>query len=446
MLLGACGAPSASPAASVQTDATAPPSPTASPTPASGEVMPAPGSDSSVYAPNPAAIVVALEAGHGGCLDWGVADPAERGQEYAEKAITLAIAQRLRDALTAEGVTVVMVRDDDVALAGDDYAPLSCFGAPFRDVNGDGVAGFGPDVPEGTRTRDELQARLDLANVMRADVLLSIHVDSVADDAGNLLPVARSETFYTDETTWGPTASAELAAGLQAGVMSALAGVAGYERQDRGVNAHNLYIVAPPLFEPTPERPDPVRQPTRGALMPAVLVEIGSISLPAEHAMLLDQAGQQAAADGLLEGLVAYFSARELAARIEMAEIDRAPVPEVRPGGGPPYRVPSLAAGADGTTVALRLTNTGIAPWPADVQLVVGWEPSEEPYLRASPDSLEALDAFVPSLAPGESVSLVVTLSPGSAARQVAWISLAFGEDTMAELGSPPLQVALEAS
>jgi len=406
--------------------------------------MPAPGSDSSVYAPNPGAIVVALEAGHGGCLDWGVADPAGRGQDVAEKAITLAVADRLRDALEAEGVTVVMVREEDEALAGDDYPPLGCTGPAFRDVNGDGIAGFGPDVPDGTRTRDELQARLDLANLVRADVLLSIHVDSIADETGTLLPVARTETFYSDETPWGTTASASLAGALQAGVMSALAQVAGYERQDRGINAHNLYIVAPPLFEPTPDRSDPVRQPTRGALMPAVLVEVGSISLPAEHALLLDPAGQQAAVAGLLEGLVAHLTGRELAARIEPADVARGIPPEPHPGDGPPYWAAALSGGED-ATVALRLINTGNQAWPADLRLVAGWETSDAPYLRAPPSTLSELDVEVPPLAPGESVVVIVALDPpASEARQVAWISLDDGEPTLAEIGSPPLQVSLD--
>ena len=54
-------------------------------------VEPAPGSDSEVYAPNPEAIVVAIDAGHGGCLDWGVPDPSQRGVELAEKTMTLVI-------------------------------------------------------------------------------------------------------------------------------------------------------------------------------------------------------------------------------------------------------------------------------------------------------------------------------------------------------------------
>ena len=56
-----------------------------------------------------------------------------------------------------------MTRDDDVALAGDDYPDLGCHGPPWRDVNGDGESGFDP--VGAIRTRDELQARLDLANL-----------------------------------------------------------------------------------------------------------------------------------------------------------------------------------------------------------------------------------------------------------------------------------------
>jgi hypothetical protein len=83
-----------------------------------------------VYEPNPRAIVVAIDAGHGGCLDWGVPDPSRRGVELAEKAMTLGIAQRLRDLLEADGIGVVMIREDDEALAGDFYPELGCEARP----------------------------------------------------------------------------------------------------------------------------------------------------------------------------------------------------------------------------------------------------------------------------------------------------------------------------
>ena len=74
------------------------------------------------------------------------------------------------------------------------------------------------------------------------------------------------------------TSRLRLAQAIQDGVVAAMDGVADYERQDRGIQAHNLFIVAPPLLETTPDRPDPRKQPTRGALMPAVLTEVGSIT------------------------------------------------------------------------------------------------------------------------------------------------------------------------
>ncbi|HUF06699.1 MAG TPA: N-acetylmuramoyl-L-alanine amidase [Candidatus Binatia bacterium] len=390
-----------------------------------------------MYAPNPGAIVVAIEAGHGGCLDWGVPDPARRGEAYAEKTITLAVALALAERLEASGVTTVLVRDGDEALAGDDYPDLGCHGAPFRDVNGDGFVGFGgEELPEGTRTRDELQARIDLANLSAADVLLSLHVDSITDAAGNQLPIARTETFYTDETPWGDARSRPLAEALQLHVVAAMASVAGYEREDRGTDARNLYIVAPPLLEETPERPDRLKQPTRGALMPAVLVEIGTITLSAEHELLLTPEGAAAAASGLFEGLADFFGARELSGRIALA--DPSPRrPAAVDGVGPPFWPPAAPDGQ----VRLRLTNTGTARWPEGMALVAGWEASEEPYLAFPPAARSTVVADVPSLEPGASVVIEVTLPPAPPARGVAWISLEHEGETLADHGSPALQL-----
>ena len=431
--LAACGTDApASPASTPSAAASASASPSAEPTPGTGEVMPAPGSSSEVYAPNPGAIVVAIEAGHGGCLDWGVPDPRERGREYSEKAITMAIARALADLLAADGVRPVLIREGDEALAGDRYPALGCDGEPFRDVNGDGLAGFGPDLPEATRTRDELQARLDRANLVRADVLVSIHVDSITDAAGTLLPVARTETFYTDETPWGVSASEPLAASVQASVVAAIDVVAGYERQDRGINAHNLYIVAPPLLEPTPERPDRLRQPTRGALMPAILVEVGTITLPEEHELLLGEEGASAAARGIFGGLAAWFAERDLAGRIAVdgAEVGR--LPEALPGDGPPYRAEPVAGGP----LRLRVTNTGTRAWEPGARLVVGSVASDVPYHYGLPEEVTPVGPALPALAPGEAA--VVAVDPPAG---LAWFSLRIGSENLADHGSPALQL-----
>ena len=437
--LVACGSSVTSPTPSASADADpslAAPSQHASEAPAIGAVEPAPGSDSEVYSPNPEAIVVAIDAGHGGCLDWGVPDPSERGVELAEKTMTLGMARALRDRLEADGITVVMIRDGDDALAGDDYPELGCDGPAWRDVNGDGEAGFDPEGA--TRTRDELQARLDLANLAGADAFVSIHVNSPFD-GGQRIEIAFSETFYTDETPWGADATERLARGIQDGVVASLAAIADYERGDRGITAHNFYLVAPTLFEPTPERPDPVRQPTRGALMPTVLAEVGSITLRAEHDLLASPAGQAAVADGLFAGIVDFFSKRETAVRIGLEDGSPGAPLEAVPGDGPPFWAPPAPDGP----IRLRVTNTGTAAIQAGAGLVAGWEASEQPYLAAPPGELNPIGEPLPALEPGESVVIAVDLPDGPVgARGLAWISLLMDGTTLSDLGSPALQLA----
>jgi len=439
LALVACGGDAVDPTVTPAPSAPAPAaSESAEPSPSAGEVEPPPGSSSRIYAPNPAAIVVAVEAGHGGCLDWGVPDPEERGREFSEKAITMSIARALADRLEADGVTPILIRDGDEALAGDLYSPLGCEGEPFRDVNGDELAGFGPDVPEATRTRDELQARLDRANLAGADVLVSLHVDSITDAAGNLLPIARTETFYTDETPWGVPAAQRLAEEIQRALVVAMDAAAGYERQDRGTNAHNLYIVAPPLVETTPERDDPKRQPTRGALMPAVLVEVGTITLPAEHELLLGDEGAAAAATGIFDGLAAWFGVRELAGRIALADADPSRAPTAVPGDGPPFVAPPIGEGP----LRLRVTNTGTRAWPAGARIVGGWQADAAPYLYLPPDEIAAIGPELPALEPGASVIVTVVPPEPPAGGGLAWFSLRVGDETLADHGSPALQLS----
>ncbi len=442
--LVACGAdatsPTVDPTPSVVPSSPPPSEPSASSTAgAPGAVQPAPGSDSVVYPPNPGAIVVAIDAGHGGCLDWGVPDPSRRGVELAEKTMTLAMARALRDRLEVEGIRVVMIRDGDDALAGDNYPELGCDGPAWRDVNGDGEAGFDPEGA--TRTRDELQARLDVANLTEADAFVSIHVNSPFD-GGQTIEVAFTETFYTDETPWGVDATERLARGVQDGVVSSMSAAASYDRGDRGITAHNFYLVAPTLFEPTPERPDPVKQPTRNALMPTVLAEVGSITLRAEHDLLASEAGHAAVADGLYAGLVDYFAGRELAVRIGLEGASVGVPPAPAPGDGPPYWAPVLPGGP----LPLRVTNTGSAAIREGARIVAGWSASDEPYLPAPPADLAPIGQPLPALAPGESVIVEVDLPAAPAgARALAWISLLTDGTTLAELGSPPLQLASRA-
>jgi N-acetylmuramoyl-L-alanine amidase len=388
-----------------------------------------------VYAPNPSAIVVAIDPGHGGCLDWGVPNPYDNKVAKSEKADTLGIALALRDLLKAQGVTVVLTRTEDAALAGDLYPPLGCNGAPFRDVNSDGVAGFGPSVPEATRTRDELSARIDLANLARADLFVSIHINSMTEN-GVLFKIAATQTFYTDAFPWAD-ASRRLASAVEADVSKSMRKAGAYSRQDRGIDgtAPYLYVLKPPGSD--------AKSPRRGLQMPAILSEVGSVSLRAESELLATTAGREAAATGVYDGIVDYLHQRQVAGRIDalIPGGSAGTPPDAVPGKGPPFWAPVLPAVAP---VSVRLTNTGMASWPAGLRLAAAWQASRSPYLAAAPAHLVPMAVDIPALKPGESVELTVPLQvPASSSRQVAWITLVTPDGTaFTSTGSPPTQLA----
>ncbi len=430
LALVACATGSPSPGSSADPAASVGGSPASSA--GIGQVIPAPGSDSRIFAPNPAAIVVAIDPGHGGCLDWGVPNPYDNTVERSEKALTLAISLALRTGLEAEGVTVVMTRDTDVALAGDLYPDLGCQGDPFRDVNGDGEVGFGPGIPEHTRTRDELSAHIDLVNLARADVLLSVHINSFTEN-GVVIEVAGTETYWTDETPWGVPHSERLAGMVQQEVVAALDALAPYDRQDRGTDAVNYYVIAPATTSGDPS------EPRRGSLMPAVLAEVGSMSLAAEADLLATPEGQDAIAAALVDALVAWFGDRDLSARLdlEVSGGEAGQVQVVVPGTGPPYWPLALV---ETTGLEIRLTNTGTSAWPADGALLFGWMPTDDPYL-ARPPELTPLSTAVPDLAPGESVVLALDLPTAAGERTVGWLTVRLDDVVLADTGNPALQV-----
>ena len=168
--------------------------------------------------------------------------------------------------------------------------------------------------------------------------------------------------------------------------------------------------------------------------MPAVLSEVGSISLQAEATSLGDPATQAALADGLFDGLATWFAARPLAVHWS---IDGEAMPQPVPGDGPPFWAATQAA----TSVLVTLTNTGTRTWPADVRLLRGWEVSDDPYLRRAP-ALDGLAVDLPQLRAGESVTTELPIDPPPGERAVAWIDLEVDGQRLSDLGSAALQLA----
>ena len=183
-----------------------------------------------------------------------------------------------------------------------------------------------------------------------------------------------------------------------------------------------------------------VKQPTRGGLMPVVLSEVGSITLRSEHDLLASPDGQQAVAEGLLDGIAGFFGERRAggAHRPRRCEpVGQAPQPVA--GDGPIVWAPVAPDGP----LALRLTNTGTVAWPPGIALVAGWTVSDQPYLAKAPDELEPLELEIPALAPGESV--VVSRSCRRHRPALArWHGSRWGmrQQRSRTSGRPPLQLA----
>lgn len=185
---------------------------------------------------------IAIDAGHGG-NDTGAIGPAGT----TEKSVTLRIAKKVQEILTANGAQVFMTRTTDTEVS-----------------------------PKHANATDdeELQARCDVANDNNADVFVCIHLDSFSSGA------ARGTTgyYYADASANG----IRLADAVRAGVVKQL------KTDDRGAKSCHFYVV-------------------KHTVMPATLVEVAFLSNPQEEKLLNSDAGVQRAAQGIVDGLVAYF-------------------------------------------------------------------------------------------------------------------------------------------
>lgn len=221
--------------------------------------------------------VIVLDPGHG-----GVETGAVGARGLMEKSVALDIARRLRTALAADDVTVVLTRDGD------------------RHV--------------------ELDERTAIANHNSADLFVSIHLN-----ASRRVTARGAETYYlsTDATDdeARTLAGLENASAADPGNAQAVP-----EMRDRGLDmvlwdlAQNQYLaesaalaeaVQLELNQLAGTRDRGVRQaPFRvlvGATMPAILVEVGFVTSP-DEALLFEQTGyRDRVADALARAIREYL-------------------------------------------------------------------------------------------------------------------------------------------
>jgi N-acetylmuramoyl-L-alanine amidase len=217
---------------------------------------------------------VAIEAGHGGPYWWGAGGYDADGNQLAEKDLALDTALKLDGLLRKAGFQTVLIRAGDFTLTPFD-------GADYR-----------------SNMIAETQARVDLANARRADILVSIHFN------GTVYPSLRgTETYYNPDRPFGAESYA-LASFVQEEVLSALAAL-GHDVNDRGVrndaevggdpnNAHSYVLGTNDGFRPS--------------LMPGIISEALFLSNPDDAARAAGEETRQALAEALRDGIAAYFA------------------------------------------------------------------------------------------------------------------------------------------
>jgi len=196
---------------------------------------------------------IVIDPGH------GADEPGASGPGgYPEKAVNLAVALLLQPLLEASGAEVLMTRTADTRAIGSD---TSNFTSPF---------------PGNSVLRADLAARSNLSNRSGADLFLSIHAN------GGPLGMGGIETFWTVRNL-NANRSLHLARLVQQEMVRA------YGFPDRGVKQRAFNVV-------------------RNAEAPAVLAELGFMTLPHEAAVLMSASGQAQIAKALHRALERYFT------------------------------------------------------------------------------------------------------------------------------------------
>lgn len=226
---------------------------------------------------------VVIDAGHGG-PDNGMTGPIGSRRKIAEKSITLAVAKRVRDALVARGVDVVMTRTTDTLIAlhdrgrianrsgSDLFISIHVNGPNMRWRNPGAVRGFETFFLAEAKTEDEQR----VANMENASVRFETEVDAESGDPLSFIIADMAQNEHLRE-------SLELASLIQDQLATFHPGT------NRGVKQANFAVL-------------------RTSYMPAVLVEIGFGSNPEESRFLTSPERQTQIARAIAEAAVEYLA------------------------------------------------------------------------------------------------------------------------------------------
>jgi N-acetylmuramoyl-L-alanine amidase len=230
--------------------------------------------------------LVVVDAGHGG-RDPGTTLLLGGGRTLAEKTVALQVSLRLRDALEARGIGVVMTRTRDTLIALHERGPI--------------------------------------ANRARGDLFVSIHVNAANPGWRNASASRGFETYFLAEAKTEDEARVARmeneAVRFETSVATSGRDPLGFILRDMAQNEHlreSLALasqVQAGLREVHPGTDRGVKQAPFSVLvnafMPSILVEIGFGSNEPEARWLASEAGQAQLAEAIADALVSYLAQYE---------------------------------------------------------------------------------------------------------------------------------------
>lgn len=191
---------------------------------------------------------VAIDPGHGG-FDGGFTPGSIDGKEWLEKEINLSISLILREKLEKAGYKVIMTREADEGLYSES---------------------------DSNKKRSDMQKRVGLINESGADIAVSIHQNSFQEESSK-----GAQTFYYPSSL----EAKKLAEVILEKIKETVA-----DGNHRAAKSNDGYYML------------------KNSLCPLVIVECGFLSNYKEAQLLITPEYQEKIAEGIFQGIEAYFS------------------------------------------------------------------------------------------------------------------------------------------
>jgi N-acetylmuramoyl-L-alanine amidase len=230
--------------------------------------------------------VIVVDAGHGG-PDNGMSGPIGKGPRIYEKNITLAVAKRVATALRARGMTVIMTRTTDTLIALSDRGRIAnrSHGDLFLSIH---VNAANPNWKTPAATRGFETYFLAEAKTEEALRVERMENEAVRFETGVHAPKGDPLAFIINDMAQNEhlRESSDLAGSVQRSMAEIHPG------PSRGVRQANFAVL-------------------RTSFMPAVLIEIGFGTNPADAAFISDAVRQQRIANAIADATSDYLNRYE---------------------------------------------------------------------------------------------------------------------------------------